>query len=49
MWKATTKATLHLLLGRKVNKVDRFDWNMSGVLNLSYPFMFIGEEVWTCF
>jgi hypothetical protein len=29
----------------KVNKVDRFDWNVFGVFNRPYSFIFIGEEV----
>jgi hypothetical protein len=40
MLKATTKATLHLLLWQKeVNKVIWFDSNVFGVLNRLYPFI----------
>jgi hypothetical protein len=44
MRKAIIKTTYTHLVG-KVNKVDIFDWNVFGVINQLYPFIFIGEEV----
>jgi hypothetical protein len=46
MWKANY-ATSTPRTG-KVNKVIGSIGICSGVLNRRYPFIFIGEEVWTC-
>jgi hypothetical protein len=44
--KSTTKATLHLPKECMINKVnDWFDWNVFGVLNRPYPFIFIGGDM----